>query len=48
MVIFALLCLILGLAIGSGLLFWLGVILLLVGLVANAIGYGSTPRRRYW
>lgn len=48
MVIFGLLALLLGLAIGSGLLFWLGLILVIVGLVANAVGHASSPRRRYW
>lgn len=51
MVILGLILLLLGLFVAVKILFWLGLILLVVGLVLNfgpVGGISDGPRRRYW
>lgn len=49
MIIVGIILLVLGLLISSSILFWLGVILLIAGLVLNFAPLGGPgPRRRYW
>ena len=50
MVVLGLILLLLGLFVAIKVLFWLGLILLVVGLVLNfgPVGTGDGSRRRYW
>lgn len=51
MIILGLILLIIGIVAGIGILWTIGVILLIVGLILalfGAIGHGVGPRRHYW
>jgi hypothetical protein len=48
MVILGVVLAVIGLLAGISLLLWLGVILIVVGLILNFVPMGAGPRRRYY